>query len=40
MQSDPGTVTSAGEVSFLINMCAGYFNSTMIFRNGQFEVNP
>lgn len=37
---DPGTMLSPGSLSYLISICAGYFNSTLIFRNGSFEVNP
>lgn len=37
---DPGTLTVPGVVSYLINLVGGYFNSTLIFRNGQFEVSP
>ena len=42
LSSNPGTVSSAaGNVSFLVSLCAGYFSqSTLVFRNGQFEVNP
>lgn len=37
---DPGIASVFGEASFLMNMAAGYFDSTLIFRNGQFEVSP
>lgn len=36
----PGNATAFGVVSYNINMAAGYFNSTLVFRSGQFEVNP
>ena len=38
--SDPGAATTFGSASYLISMTAGYFNSTLVFRNGQFEVSP
>lgn len=37
---DPGLATQTGDVSYLISMTAGYFDSTMVYRNGQFEINP
>jgi len=39
---DPGSVTSFGIVSFDVNIAAGYFNSTLVYRtnNQQFEVSP
>ena len=40
MTTDPGSVVSCGSASFVISMCRGYFNSTLIYRNGQFEVSP
>jgi hypothetical protein len=40
MDTDPGIATAVGSASFLQNMVAGYFASTLIFRGGQFEVNP
>jgi len=36
---DPGTSVAPGSADYLISMTAGYFNTTMIFRNGQFEVS-
>ncbi len=37
----PGGVTQpAGVVSYDIDMMAGYFSSTLVFRTNQFEVNP
>jgi hypothetical protein len=40
VSSNPGQTTVAGTLSFIISMTAAYFNSTMIYRNGQFEVSP
>lgn len=40
LTTDPGVATVFGQASYLIDLIAGYFNSTMIFRNGQFEVSP
>jgi hypothetical protein len=41
LASDPGIFSLPGSVSFLLNLAAGYFvTSTLIFRNGQFEVTP
>jgi hypothetical protein len=37
---DPGQVTVAGSVAFLISMTKGYFASTLVFRFGRFEVSP
>jgi hypothetical protein len=37
---NPEPVVAVGTVSYLISMCAGYFDSTLIFRNMQFEVSP
>jgi hypothetical protein len=37
---DPGPATVLGVIDYLISMTKGYFQSTMIFRNGYFEVNP
>ena len=39
---DPGVVTSFGSASFDVNIAAGYFDSTLVYRsnNQQFEVNP
>ena len=38
----PGSVTFFGNVSYDVNIAAGYFNSTLIYRtaNQQFEVTP
>jgi hypothetical protein len=38
--ADPGAATIAGSLSFNISLTAGYFNSTMVYRNDAFEVNP
>jgi len=40
MITDPGTATILGSVSRYLNMAAGIFQSTLIYRNGCFEVNP
>jgi hypothetical protein len=40
MSQDPGQATILGAVDYLISMTKGYFISTLIFRNGNFEVNP
>jgi hypothetical protein len=40
MSTDPGQIVTLGSVSYLISMTAGYFNSTLVFRDGQFEVSP
>jgi len=41
MTSDPGPLVVAGNVNRLLNMVAGVFStSTMIYRNGSFEINP
>lgn len=40
MASDPGTVVVPGSASQLLSMTAGYFSSTLVWRNGQFEVSP
>jgi hypothetical protein len=37
---DPGAMYQAGVVQYLISMSKSYFNSTLIFRNRQFEVSP
>lgn len=39
LSTDPGNSIAPGTADYLISMTAGYFNSTMIFRNGQFEVS-
>jgi hypothetical protein len=40
LSTDPGPATVLGVIDYLISMTKGYFQSTMIFRNGYFEVNP
>jgi len=36
----PGQVVSPGSASWQISLCRGYFNSTIVYRNSQFEVSP
>jgi hypothetical protein len=40
LANDPGEINILGTVSRYINMVGGLFNSTLIYRNGAFEVNP
>lgn len=40
MITDPGILVQPGTLNYLVNMVGGYFISTLIFRNGQFEVSP
>lgn len=42
LAADPGSPTQFGVVNYNINIAAGYFNSTLIFRESaqQFEVSP
>jgi hypothetical protein len=40
VSSNPGQTTVGGTLSFIISMTAPYFNTTMVYRNGQFEVSP
>ena len=40
VSSDPGAATAAGVLSYIISIAAGYFNSTLVYRQGQFEVSP
>lgn len=40
LSTDPGASTVPGVLSYDISMTAGYFNSTLVYRNSQFEVNP
>ena len=41
LNADPGSNVVAGSASTLINMAAGYFQtSTLVFRNSAFEVSP
>lgn len=37
---DPGPATTPGALSYDISLCAGYFDSTMVFRNSAFEITP
>jgi hypothetical protein len=40
--SDPGTVSTLGSIQYNINLAAGYFASTLVYRttNDTFEVSP
>jgi hypothetical protein len=40
MTTDPGALTIMGYVSRKLNMVAPLFTSTLIYRNGAFEVDP
>jgi hypothetical protein len=40
LADDPGEVLIVGSVSRILSMVAGLFNSTLIYRNGAFEVTP
>lgn len=42
LANDPGTTTTAGIVEYNLNLAAGYFASSLVYReaNGQFEVSP
>lgn len=40
LSPNPGLCTTLGAVQILVSLTQGYFQSTMVFRNGQFEVNP
>ena len=41
MPQDPGPCVIQGKISRLLNMVATVFNtSTMVYRNGCFEINP
>jgi hypothetical protein len=40
LDTDPGTATIFGSADVYNSICQGYFNSTLIYRNNQFEVNP
>lgn len=42
LAANPGIATALGQVNYDINIAAGYFNSTLIWRepNQQFEVSP
>ena len=38
--SDLGQGVTGGSLSYLISVTKGYFNSTLVYRNSQFEVSP
>ena len=38
--ADPGPATVPGTLSYDINMNGAYFTSSLVFRNGNFEVSP
>ena len=40
LAADPGDATKLGTAAYNISLTAGYFDSTLVFRNGQFEVSP
>ena len=40
LADDPGQINIVGSVSRYISMVGGLFDSTLIYRNGAFEVNP
>lgn len=41
LASDPGDATVLGTASYNVDLVSGYFaSSTLVFRNGQFEVKP
>lgn len=40
VSSYPGPATMAGVLSFDISMSAGYFTSTLVYRNSSFVVSP
>jgi hypothetical protein len=40
LSSNPGDMITPGSLSYLISICEGFFKSTLVFRNNQFEVNP
>jgi hypothetical protein len=42
LSNNPGPATALGSVEYNINMAAGYFNSSLVYRskNQQFEVSP
>ena len=40
LPDDPGPINVVGSVSRYLNMVNGLFQSTLIYRNGAFEVNP
>jgi hypothetical protein len=40
LADDPGQINMLGSVAQYTNMVGGLFQSTLIYRNGAFEVNP
>lgn len=40
LATNPGQINVLGSVSQYANMVGGTFDSTLIYRNGAFEVNP
>ena len=40
LDTNPGQINILGSVSRYLNMVEGLFTSTLIYRNGAFEVNP
>jgi hypothetical protein len=40
MTQNPGYMQQGGVVNFLTSMTKSYFNSTLVYRNRQFEVSP
>lgn len=42
IDSNPGSLVQQGTVSYDINLAAGYFDSTLVYRtqNMQFEISP
>lgn len=40
VSADPGAASAAGVLSYDISMTAGYFASTLVYRNGVFAVSP
>lgn len=40
LPDNPGSIQVLGTYSYLVSMCKGYFNSTLVYRNRQFEVSP
>lgn len=40
LATDPGAASTFGAASQDIDILAGYFASTLVYRNGNFEVSP
>jgi hypothetical protein len=40
MKQNPGDIQQAGVIQYLVSLTKGYFNSTLVYRNRQFEVTP